>query len=215
MVNHPNIINRVGVRSFHQVCIRDSGLRSQHNHGAVLWAWLCDCGNIANRTYGDALRTKSCGKCHISREARSAASKGRPQKFKTEPGETGLRRMFEIYGRRARKRGIQFTLTIEEFKEITSSNCFYCGASPSQVYRHTIKDRSERSAKHSEYVNNSVDKIDPNGGYIIGNCVPACKTCNIMKWDHSEEEFRAHIVRLYFNHVLSGRRAERAQCEGQ
>jgi hypothetical protein len=63
----------------------------------------------------------------------------------------------------ARRRGIEFTLTFEQYSSIVSENkCLYCGGP--LPYRGSGIDR-----KHFEI------------GYVIGNCVPCCSRCNDLK----------------------------------
>ena len=62
----------------------------------------------------------------------------------------------------AKDRGLEFSLTFEEFRKIKLMDCIYCGIS-----RHT-----------------TIDRIDNNKGYLIYNVVPACDTCNAFRNNH-------------------------------
>jgi hypothetical protein len=57
------------------------------------------------------------------------------------------------------KRGIQFNLTITDFQFLTIRNCYYCTS--------------------NEKI--GIDRIDNDLGYIVNNCVPCCKLCNLTR----------------------------------
>lgn len=74
---------------------------------------------------------------------------------------------FYFYKRNAKKRGIEFELTKDEFSNMIEQNCTYCGD-------------SERIG---------IDRKDNNKGYTLENSVPCCTSCNYMKKDLSVKEF--------------------------
>ena len=88
----------------------------------------------------------------------------------------------------AKERGYDFLLTIEIFKQLTQSNCHYCGIEPSQ--------KISRSWLNGDYMFNGVDRVNNSIGYLENNVVPCCKHCNMAKYTMSEEEFRTWINRL-------------------
>lgn len=67
----------------------------------------------------------------------------------------------------AEKRGYQFRLSLDEFCQLISSECHYCGAD-GRV---------------------GIDRRDNNTGYLIQNCVPCCSKCNYLKGKKSVDEF--------------------------
>jgi hypothetical protein len=80
-------------------------------------------------------------------------------------------------------RGFEMTLTFEAFEILNSLPCHYCGGElPESGY--------------------GLDRINPLLGYIPGNVVPCCETCNIAKSNLTELEFRNWAMRL-FNHWAS------------
>lgn len=79
----------------------------------------------------------------------------------------GLKNLFRAYTRRCMQRNIYFDLTIEEFNAITKKLCVYCEKPPSM--------------KVGGYIYNSIDRIDPKGGYFYANSAPCCKECNALK----------------------------------
>ncbi len=95
------------------------------------------------------------------------------------------RRYFSVWGyyssvkNRAKKQGIIFDLTSQEFKEWyerQSSKCSYCQSSLER--RGAINLKSE-----------SIDRIDSQSGYVKGNLALSCRRCNSIKgcWFTGEE----------------------------
>lgn len=99
------------------------------------------------------------------------------------------------YKRAAIYRGLSWDLSPEEFKNIVSKPCYYCGAAPVQ------KNHLKRYMRvETPVFLNGIDRIDSNLGYNIENCVPCCEKCNRMKLDYSKEEFLNHIEKIYKFH---------------
>lgn len=67
------------------------------------------------------------------------------------------------------------TINEDDFKNMIElliiQNCFYCGKQ--------IKEGNLQERIIGDY--NGVDRINSNKPYILENCVPCCKKCNIMK----------------------------------
>jgi hypothetical protein len=136
-----------------------------------LWACACDCG--AERVMAaTALRsghTRSCGSgMHLN-----------------EPkGALKLRLVLSSYRGNALKRGIEWGLTEDEFIELVRAPCFYCGrggiAAPVSL--------------SSMVEPGGVDRFDNSLGYVPGNCVPCCQTCNTAKSSLTAEQFVAHCI---------------------
>lgn len=74
---------------------------------------------------------------------------------------------------RANKKGYSFTLTREEFEQLVSQCCVYCG-NPG----------------------GSIDRIDSSQGYTPENSQPTCGQCNKMKLTLSHEQFIALIKQI-------------------
>jgi hypothetical protein len=85
---------------------------------------------------------------------------------------------YEDYKRDAALRKRTFELSIDKFRSLISKPCVYCG-------------------KIEELEYNGVDRIDNSKGYHFDNCVAACKLCNLMKSNHSVNEFRSHARAIY------------------
>lgn len=141
-------------------------------NGSPIVKCSCECGsiknyNISNLTAKNA--TISCG-CY----AKEINSSKNP--WLTE---------YNAYiGNTIKKRKFSFELTLEEFKNLCLSNCFYCGIAPSS------------KMDVGKGLKNGIDRIDSNKGYSLSNCVPCCWTCNRMKSNMDIENFLSHIKNI-------------------
>lgn len=86
---------------------------------------------------------------------------------------------FNIYKKNAKRRGLSFQLSKEQFYTLTAQPCEYCG-------------------RINEY--NGIDRIDSNKDYTIDNCVPCCASCNIMKNDTPFNEW-INNMKLIIKHL--------------
>ncbi len=123
--------------------------------------------------------TKSCG-C-LQRETIS-------QIRSLSPGLAMSKEIYARYRWRAEEKGRTFMLTLEQFRDVAQQNCHYCGAEPRNIY--------ERDTYNGAFIYNGLDRIDSNQGYVVGNVVPCCWTCNRAKGDMSYEEFLAYLGRV-------------------
>ena len=80
-----------------------------------------------------------------------------------------------MYKSNAKKRELDFNLTIAEFALFWQKPCTYCGTEI-----HTI----------------GLDRIDSDVGYSIENIVPCCSRCNEMKNNRSTNEWMDDMIRI-------------------
>lgn len=148
----------------------------------LFWLCKCRCGNEKLvRTIGAQLKTGKTKSCGCFRRGR------------LEYGESAFNRLFDTYRRRSLEKGFSFDLSKEEFREMTSENCFYCGLEPKQ------KAAKGMGICYGEYLYNGIDRIDSKKGYSKDNIVPCCGQCNVAKNDYSYEEFLIWAKRLSGN----------------
>lgn len=148
------------------------------------WLCKCECGieRIVDKSSLISGKTRSCG----------CLRKGRAGKPRLGYGVANMRRTIEGYKRHAKKRGLEWSLTEERFKEIAQKDCYYCGAKPNNIRK--------AHGYNGDYIYNGIDRVDNIKGYIIDNIVPCCKTCNLAKNNLTLQEFKDWIKRLIINY---------------
>ena len=153
--------------------------------GQILWRCRCSCGN-ETLVDGSGLKlgkTRSCG-C-LRREFYDS--------IRLKKGEAAFKELFKNHRRRALKRGCEWKLTRDDFRELTSQCCFYCGVEPKQ----DIDANRPYRRRYGHYFYNGLDRVDNSRGYIRGNVVACCGQCNRAKTDMSVEEFRQWVTSVY------------------
>jgi 5-methylcytosine-specific restriction endonuclease McrA len=104
-------------------------------------------------------------------------------------GEASFNDLLSRYKRGAQERDLLFDLTVEEFRELTSAKCSYCGIEPAQI--------NHKSNTFGAYIYNGIDRIDNSLGYIKSNCISCCERCNEWKRALTKNEFLNHVKRIY------------------
>jgi len=79
-----------------------------------------------------------------------------------------LKGCFSTYKKSAKRRDLDFKITIDYFKKFWKKSCSYCGGEIKSI---------------------GLDRIDNNKGYIVGNLCSCCYICNISKRKLSQEDF--------------------------
>lgn len=150
----------------------------------LTWLCKCDCGkekwvSAQNLKNG---HTRSCG-CY------------QKERRYLELYRASKNKCYATYKRQAGNKNREFGLTFDEFIEITSEKCSYCGAEPSNKFNSGLYNGT--------YIYNGIDRVDSSKGYVLNNCVPCCKICNIAKHNMSREEFIDWVSRVY-DHIVTG-----------
>lgn len=149
----------------------------------------CECGT-EKQVSGNSLKTgasKSCGCLHAEQAAINM--KCNQVQNRLASGEANFNDLLSRYRRGAKERDLSFDLTIKEFRELTSAECFYCGTEPSQI--------AHKTNTFGSYLYNGIDRVDNTIGYNISNCVSCCQMCNEWKRAYSKAQFFSHIERIY------------------
>jgi hypothetical protein len=137
----------------------------------------CLCGTYKEVIHANILKgiSKSCG-C-LQKEAASITGGYN----KLSEGEQARNSKFGAYKNNAKIRDYSWELTIEEFSDIVIKDCVYCGSSLGCV------EKSKNDNGDFHYT--GIDRVNNSIGYVIGNCVPCCITCNLAKGTKTKEEF--------------------------
>lgn len=162
-----------GQKYAYLTAIEDAGMAlSSYGRRRNVWKFQCDCGRfiitVPLHVYsGD---TTSCG-C----------------KRRLPNNEAAVNRIIQRYQRIAKQNNREYSLTFEQFKNLTSKNCTYCNKKPLQ----------ESKSRTGLYIYNGIDRVDSTKGYNLDNCVSCCISCNRMKSDFSLETFKYQIKDIY------------------
>ena len=166
--------------------------RSTPGHRDVPYVEVdCECGEKKTVSLWDlrAGRTKSCGFNHPHYEDRSMPAFNAIYSYS--------------YKKRALAAGLEFTITREQFRDLTQKACHYCGAPPtgkSQKSSARVRDIKRGAIKTgtqiSQYIYNGLDRIDSALGYTVENVVPCCGVCNHAKHTMSYADFTAWLDRV-------------------
>ena len=174
-----NVVDRVGRRYGRLVVLRRAGSKGT----AAAWLCRCDCGTtkvmISNVLRAGA---KSCG---CSRKT----GKGSRPSYRSQhpPGASARRTILKQYRWAARKRGLAWELTADDFYRITQEPCFYCGLPPSAT---------AKPSRNGSYIYSGIDRLENRTGYVSTNVVACCSTCNHAKHVMPVVVFLSWIDRL-------------------
>ena len=163
----------------------DTNITPSNKYGQFRWECLCDCGKTVILQDRSLLRGSSVS-CGCFRAERS----------RKPPGVATLHSLYCSYRCRAKNHNFAFDLSEEQFNNLVSKNCQYCGSPPA---RHTLAKGNRCSQEWVEkgaILCNRIDRINSSEGYTIDNCVPCCIVCNEMKMDRTLEEFLRHVATI-------------------
>ena len=93
----------------------------------------------------------------------------------------------------AKRRGYEYKLSFEEYKDIVTKPCYWCGIEP------PLKNPKGERVPTLPAPAHGIDRLDNTIGYTYDNCVSSCQTCNVAKNNSSAIEFRSWIERVYAN----------------
>jgi len=151
---------RKGEKYHKLTAIRKS--RRKYKNGNYFWWFKCDCGT-----------TKEILPFNVIREKNGVISCGCEQR-KRRHGKAWLSSMIYDYKKHAEKLDVPYALDREQFEQLVSEPCRYCGEEP----------------------RNGIDRLDSSLGYTLENCVPCCKVCNYMKRKMSAMDFITHARKV-------------------
>jgi hypothetical protein len=155
----------------------DTKKRNHGKTGNAIWNCTCNCGKEVEVVSYSLINgdTQSCGCYH-------------KEKVSLQEKESLINRLLYQYKRNAKTRCLEFSLSKEQFVQLVSSDCTYCGTKPNTLftYSHCI----------GKLVYNGIDRINNNIGYTINNSKPCCKKCNFIKRRMTMEEFQKKIKNI-------------------
>jgi len=137
----------------------------------------CVCGEVRRVRFTKLERglVVECAKCALI----TARLAGRLSRRKLSPRERAIRNAFGEYKGNAKRKGISFNLTLDQFRGFVIAPCAYCGI-------HPVSPRV-----------GGIDRQLSTGGYERGNVTSCCSECNYAKRDLTPQAFMELIERIY------------------
>ena len=183
-----------GMKFGHLTVIRranpeEYGEAYKHDRGHIRWIVECECG-IKKVYPGSRIKTKQLTSCGCLNG-----------KYKA-PGEAAKWAYFLRYKIHAKRRKKEFLLSLEQFLNITSSDCHYCGAVPKSGFS-SYRKKSGSKKYYGEYKHNGIDRLNSSIGYIENNCVPCCSSCNYAKAEMSVDDFKEWIIKVHAHLIVN------------
>ena len=86
----------------------------------------------------------------------------------------------------ALRKQLDFTITPNNFDEITKNPCYICGKEDTKTHK------------------NGIDRYDNDVGYLSENCRPCCGECNYMKRDYSYDDMFSKFKIIYEKNKKNG-----------
>jgi hypothetical protein len=154
---------------------------------------LCHyCNNETVMMNGNLIRKmNSCG-CQQRKPETWKSSGPKTKPWQLASGKAARNNLEHTYKTSAKRRNLDYQLTTEEFTQLVTGNCQYCGDSLTQ----TKKGQGKTSG---DFRYTGIDRVDSSKGYTRDNCVSCCWLCNNMKSSTEESVFIEHVKKIY-NH---------------
>lgn len=170
------VIQLAAGQRYGKLCVvRQQGHYGSGKGAPVGWLCLCDCGN-----------TKVAGSSALRRGGITSCGCGSAERSRKRQ-KSKIHRLFEHTRHCAITRKLSFTLSLAQFAEHTGLPCHYCGC-PATL---------SKIRKLSGLLRSGLDRVNNKIGYVLGNVVSCCATCNRFKGQLSPAEFLAWVHRVY------------------
>jgi len=164
------------------------------------WKCKCDCENIHYVSTG-CLMNDNLGRGSI-RSCGCSKLKGNAKIKYKDRYEFLWQKAFRIQIEKVCKKHKRDTdLALEDFKNIVTKPCFYCGCDGEIIFNDYHNSAHGIINKMSDaFIKfNGIDRIDSSLGYIKSNSIPCCLNCNIAKNDLKQKDFYQLIKTIYNN----------------
>lgn len=186
--------HKIGTQFGDLILIRRLPQRKVGKSRKSIWLCRCICGSEKEYQSNNVV-------CGNSRNCGCRRFGQKPRNIKNS-GIANARFVYDGYKRGAKTRKLDFELSFDEFLTLCVGNCYYCGIPPSQIMN--VKNIQGIPRLNGEFIYNGIDRVDNDEGYMIENCVPCCRTCNIAKMDMEYEDFLIWIERVH-DYQIGGR----------
>lgn len=134
----------------------------------------------------------SCGCYHRSSLKAEKTVRARTKK---SDKDRAIQYKYRRYRDSAKKRGLSFNLSVDEFGRLLLQACKYCGAEPAKEID---------ISKHMKFIPietkvSGIDRLNNCVGYEPTNCVTCCETCNRLKHSMGAGDFIEHLLKICQN----------------
>ena len=137
-----------------------------------------------------------------------------PKRHKREYERVTYNRYFNYSKYRAKRKNLEFNLTLDDYIKIAKNPCNYCGRITlrntymvaqdpwTKVFKGKgewiIEVQNDRASEIDKYTTecSGIDRVDSNKGYLLDNIVPCCTSCNTLKSNLTLEEFLDKCIRF-------------------
>ncbi|KKN54331.1 hypothetical protein LCGC14_0593090 [marine sediment metagenome] len=107
---------------------------------------------------------------------------------KLPKGHASRNALVRRYKYSAKRRNLEFDLSLGDCEKLFGNVCYYCGSNPQQI----ITQKNYNG--YFEY--NGIDRVNNAKGYTVENVVTCCVKCNSMKRDMVLHEFLKHVEKI-------------------
>lgn len=170
-----------------------SGINNKKWH---VWRCICNCGKEitipSKHLNGGKVISCGCRRKETLVEFGNHYShfwKGKHSCNRLPDGEASFRHVLASYKAGAKGRGLAFSLSEDQFRNLTKMRCAYCGTEPDKTYR------AKNAVGSYTYI--GVDRCDNSAGYTVENSVPCCTVCNRSKRDMTISDFAEWVRKVY------------------
>lgn len=171
--------NKIG-HKFHQLTIIDQRIFETKHGLRTKYLYKCNCNTERWVSWNSLKTSKSCG-CY--RKAQNLERKNKATK-----NMSAAKFVYKTYKRNARRRGIDFVLTLKEVVNLITKPCQYCNEEGSNVVlRHGHPFRY-----------NGIDRFYSDRPYELKNTLTCCKYCNMAKGSRDPKDFEEWAKNLYW-----------------
>lgn len=157
------------------------------------WTCRCDCGKTTIPILTHRLVANKVLSCGCARDLAAKENVKKCIKLCKDPRMASARRRWKGY-----YDGDEFTITFEDWLELTQKNCHYCNGEPRNIINAFSKKdgAAAESIKNGDYIHNGIDRIDSLGKHSIDNVVTCCIICNRAKLNRPVQDFLNHLKNL-------------------
>lgn len=187
-------LDRTGLKYGRLTVMSHNGRDKRNKH---LWLCKCECGN-EKVVVSDNLSSGKSNSCGCLK-AEFLANSGFQFRGIEDREDAVLKDQYShLKGRHKKLDKNSLVINFNIFKELSKSQCKYCGLEHSKIIEDRLSERSDGKKLPDNIIKiNGIDRVNSNTGYTKENSVPCCTYCNFAKHTMSKDNFYKWIRRVY------------------